>query len=247
MKSEPSSGITAFNCPNCGAAADPDSTQCPYCRSSLSVRICAACFGAVSIGMRHCPHCGAAMKSAAKTVAQELQCPRCECLLMARTIGSHSIFGCDQCGGLWLDKTSFQDICNREEEQEAVIGYALPPLPQTPPNKARRTYIPCPECKKLMNHKNFAGSSGVVLDWCREHGSWFDRQELHRIVQFIRSGGMRQAREREKEQMKAQEASLRMEQMRQAAWSHRMGVDPNSCNSRQSGDLFLKFLRRMFS
>ena len=60
----------------------------------------------------------------------------------------------------------------------------------------------CPECGKLMNRKNFSGCSGVVLDWCREHGSWFDRNELQQIVAFIRNGGLHKARELEQLQIK---------------------------------------------
>jgi len=32
------------------------------------------------------------------------------------------------------------------------------------------------------------------VDVCREHGTWFDKDELRRIVEFIRAGGLEQAR-----------------------------------------------------
>jgi Zn-finger nucleic acid-binding protein len=41
------------------------------------------------------------------------------------------------------------------------------------------------------------GCSGIVLDWCREHGTWLDRGELQKIITFIKNGGLRKARERE--------------------------------------------------
>jgi Zn-finger nucleic acid-binding protein len=68
-----------------------------------------------------------------------------------------------------------------------------------------------------MNAKNFSGCSGVVLDWCREHGSWFDKSELQKIIAFIKSGGLRKARERERENLKDQEERLRMQQFETAA------------------------------
>jgi Zn-finger nucleic acid-binding protein len=49
-----------------------------------------------------------------------------------------------------------------------------------------------------MNRINFARCSGVVVDVCRGHGTWFDREELSRIVEFIRGGGLDAARAREK-------------------------------------------------
>ena len=251
MKKPGRSTISAFNCPNCGAAASGDSTRCPYCLSALAVKICAACYGAVSVTMKHCPHCGAEMTNTGGVPAPELRCPRCACPLEARAVGAHTLHACGRCGGMWVDRISFQDICSREEEQEAVLGYA-PPEPvvtegiEGVKGGKPRVYIPCPVCGKLMNHKNFATSSGVVLDWCRDHGSWFDRQELHRIVSFIRGGGMRRARELQKERLKAQEAELRMRQAQSAALSRRLGTDSTGLDQGPSADLLLKFLTRMF-
>ncbi|HSH16363.1 MAG TPA: hypothetical protein VLD18_10040 [Verrucomicrobiae bacterium] len=48
-----------------------------------------------------------------------------------------------------------------------------------------------------MHRLNFAQCSGVIVDVCRPHGTWFDLNELHRIVQFIRSGGLTRSRKRE--------------------------------------------------
>jgi Zn-finger nucleic acid-binding protein len=59
-------------------------------------------------------------------------------------------------------------------------------------------YLPCPVCKNLMNRVNFANFSNVIVDVCREHGTWFDRDELRRIVEFIRDGGLDKARARAK-------------------------------------------------
>ena len=238
--------ITAFNCPNCGAAATPDSTLCPYCKSALSVKICTSCYGAVSIGMKHCPRCGAEVANSQATTAESLLCPRCECDLDKCAVGKHILHSCNQCGGLWVGKNSFQDICTQEEEQEAVLGYEPPESPQSTARKPRRAYIPCPECKKLMNHKNFAHSSGIILDWCRDHGSWFDRHELHRIVAFIRNGGMRKAREWEKSQLKAQEDRLRMQEFQLRTLSNRLGSNLGGMETVQKEDPILKFFGKMF-
>ena len=180
------------------------------------------------------------------TIAPELSCPRCVCPLEARAVGSHTLHTCGGCGGLWVDRDSFQDICSREEEQEAVLGYTLPDSATGVEGKPPRTYSPCPVCGKLMNHKQFASSSGVVLDWCREHGSWFDRQELHRVASFIRGGGLRRARELEKERLKAQESDLRMRKAQSAALSLRLGTDSSGLDEGRSSDILVKFLTRMF-
>jgi Zn-finger nucleic acid-binding protein len=238
--------ITAFNCPNCGAASKPDSVLCSYCGSALSVKICAGCFGAVSIGMKHCPHCGAEVAEEQPSGQDSLKCPRCENPLAKILVGNHSIHGCTQCGGLWVKKDIFQDICTREESQEAVLGYSTPAPPAQDVKKVQRVYIPCPECGKLMNIKNFAGCSGVILDWCSKHGSWFDRQELHRIVTFIRGGGMRKARAREQSQLQEEKERLRTQEFQMAALGRRPDADFGGIESQSVSDPVMQFLNRMF-
>ncbi|MBC7853201.1 MAG: tetratricopeptide repeat protein, partial [Pirellulaceae bacterium] len=39
-------------------------------------------------------------------------------------------------------------------------------------------YLACPACHQRMNRKNFGGTSGIIADLCREHGTWFNRGEL---------------------------------------------------------------------
>jgi Zn-finger nucleic acid-binding protein len=163
-------------------------------------------------------------------------------------MGQNSLNSCTQCGGLWVSKSVFQAICTRQEEQEAVLGFepVCLQVPAVQEQKTQRTYIPCPECGKLMNRKNFSGS-GIVLDWCRDHGSWFDRGELQRIVQFIRDGGLKKAREREQLKLKEEEERLRIQEFASAA--HERWMDPGMSVGLKhglTGELFTDFLAKMF-
>ncbi len=207
--------VSAYNCPNCGASVSPDSpSSCAYCGSAITVRVCPSCFGAIAVGMRNCPSCGAEVLETSPGSISALQCPRCETQLGSGHAGNNALHECTRCGGLWLDKNTFQEICIREEAQEAVLGYQMRSTAVVPDivSKPRRAYIPCPECKKLMNTKNFSGCSGIVLDGCREHGNWFDRGELQKIITFIKNGGLRKARERELEEL--QERRLGIEALK---------------------------------
>jgi Zn-finger nucleic acid-binding protein len=72
-------------------------------------------------------------------------------------------------------------------------------------------YRQCPQCAVVMNRTNFAQVSGVVLDVCKPHGIWFDRNELRRVLEFVASGGLEKSRRRqidELEEKKRQLASL---------------------------------------
>ena len=74
-------------------------------------------------------------------------------------------------------------------------------------------YVPCPQCGQLMNRINFARCSGIVVDVCKGHGTWFDRDELREIVEFIRGGGLDLSRQKEKRELEFEREQLRLEQM----------------------------------
>jgi Zn-finger nucleic acid-binding protein len=199
--------------------------------------------------MRHCPHCGAEVEDTGSEETASLKCPRCEIGLRPVAAGKQSLNVCDRCGGFWVDKSTFQDICTKQEDQEAVLGFQLePPAPPgAREQKTRRAYIPCPQCGKLMNQKNFSDCSGVILDWCRDHGSWFDKGELQRIVTFIRSGGLRKAREREESRLQERESSLRTQELEVALRNSR--IDPGfggAMNTPENDDSLLQLFSRMF-
>ncbi|MEK6333541.1 MAG: zf-TFIIB domain-containing protein [Acidobacteriota bacterium] len=205
-----------LNCPNCGAAISSDAPQCRYCESKLATIACPSCFAMMFIGSRHCPKCGAA--AALPTAAQlsVLKCPRCRIDLSAITIGDSAMRECERCGGLWIEVAAFTEICADREQQSAVLGAALPaPVRKLPPSadSEKISYAPCPQCAQLMNRVNFARCSGVIVDVCRGHGTWFDRDELSGIVQFIRDGGFDLARRKEKQEIESERQQLRTEQM----------------------------------
>ena len=76
-----------------------------------------------------------------------------------------------------------------------------------------------------MNRINFARCSGVIVDVCKGHGTWFDRDELRAIVEFVRGGGLELSRDREKRELEYEREQLRTEQYAAAAnRMNRVGV-----------------------
>lgn len=59
-----------------------------------------------------------------------------------------------------------------------------------------------------MNRMNFARCSGVIVDVCKKHGTWFDRDELSHIVEFIRDGGLEASRARDKAEIREERRRL---------------------------------------
>ena len=230
-----------YNCPNCGAAAAPESVRCAYCHSTLATRVCPSCFGAIFIGMRHCPWCGARGSGSKTTPESVLKCPRCAVDMARVELGGRKARECEQCGGIWLDKDTLQEIYTHHEDQEAVMGAEITQIRREEAPKTERVYIPCPECGKLMNRNNFAGCSGVIIDWCKAHGSWFDSTELKQIVLFIRDGGLKKARTRAQARLEEEKAHLREEKLHLSRLSRLAGDSPQFA-SKEDADPLLHLL-----
>ena len=136
----------------------------------------------------------------------------------AALIGGTSLRECPKCEGIWADAASFQLICADREKQAAVLGMAKPISEDEDGGIEKNIrYVPCPVCKKLMNRVNFAHCSHVIVDVCSQHGTWFDKDELRRIVEFIRGGGLEAARAREIADLETQRRQLKSAQM-PGAW-----------------------------
>jgi Zn-finger nucleic acid-binding protein len=153
-------------------------------------------------GSKFCPHCGAAAEKPVE-VGSALDCPVCRVRMKLILLKQTPLQECQQCFGIWVDATSFERICADRERQADVLAQS-PAQQQEFADALKRhivpqtvRYRPCPKCGQLMNRFNFGHTSGVVIDQCKGHGIWFDKDELRRIVEFVRAGGLGIARQRE--------------------------------------------------
>jgi Zn-finger nucleic acid-binding protein len=214
----------ALNCPNCGAAVASDRVQCEFCKSRLKTVACPSCLGVMFLGSEFCGRCGErAVKAEILTEDNPGNCPRCKTDLQALKIGETSVRECLSCSGFWASAKAFETLCADKEQQSAVINYAGSKSHDSR-SLAAISYVPCPDCKQLMNRSNFARSSGVIIDLCKEHGVWFDSDELPKIIEFIDKGGLTRSREKEKIELQDERARLRDEQHRLAMTESRSGI-----------------------
>jgi Zn-finger nucleic acid-binding protein len=140
-------------------------------------------------------------------------CPRCRVAMEAVVVGKTGLRECSKCEGLWLDATSFQEICEDRDKQAAVLGIASSKGPGEFNDWENVHYLPCPVCNGLMNRVQFAKCSHVIVDVCKAHGTWFDKDELRRIVEFIRAGGMVKAREMEIDELEHKRSEAKAAEM----------------------------------
>jgi Zn-finger nucleic acid-binding protein len=205
-----------LQCAACGAPCAPDDSACSYCLAVLAVVACPQCFGRVFPGAEHCAHCGAELLAGARpdpALVPVRPCPRCavRAELAPRLIADTLLDECHRCGGVWVECKVFESLVKNRDQQARLEAAAAPEITleeRQPPSSARapaspspRAYIPCPDCRQLMNRKNFGNISGVLVDVCKPHGVWFDSGELGRIIRFVMRGGLLEARHREVEEL----------------------------------------------
>ena len=156
---------------------------------------CPSCFDIMFKGAKFCSSCGAKVSRTDLSEEVPCACPRCRVVMKPIAIGHTSLRECSKCEGSWVDNDMLQRICADRERQAAVLGMAhvVTDLGNRPIEKVR--YLPCPVCLQLMHRVNFAKCSHVIIDVCKQHGTWLDKDELRRIVEFIQAGGMDKVRE----------------------------------------------------
>jgi Zn-finger nucleic acid-binding protein len=201
--------IGTLNCPSCGALVSKDATQCQYCHALLRTVACPQCMGMMFAGTKFCPYCGARAEAVAQGTITKRACPRCQAPLQDVKVANTPLEECTRCGGLWVDVSSFDHICSDTEAQTAATGLQLPP--PTAVETAVR-YLKCPQCNALMNRMNYAGRSGIVINICRPHGIWLDRDEMRLIIEFIRAGGLDKARKLETDELETARKRLENQQ-----------------------------------
>jgi len=196
-----------LHCSSCGAAVSSASPVCQHCGARLATIACPTCFQMMFRGAKFCPHCGAAAV-VWESVSGDFLCPGCEQPLLRGKLDRFTLHECEKCFGLWVDKDTVEHICREAEEEAVAPSVVAPPATALNVPLPKVRYVRCPQCRQLMHRVNFAQTSGVVVDVCRDHGTWFDANELHRIVQFIRAGGLDRSRERQKAELAAERRRL---------------------------------------
>ncbi|MBK8995740.1 MAG: zf-TFIIB domain-containing protein [Myxococcales bacterium] len=107
------------------------------------------------------------------------QCPRCRGVLWGRALPAGAGHACGNCGGVWLDHAAAtrmtQVLCSE------TLGHANAGARTAQPVDTRAG-IACPACGSALE-RTTVGQTGVEIDYCSAHGTWFDRDELGRVAQ----------------------------------------------------------------
>lgn len=226
---EPTTTAGQLTCPGCGANVPPTAHGCDFCGAVLKVKACPRCFAQLFHLAKHCNQCGAKVDRPAEVAengeARRRPCPRCEPAptLEARLVGDVLLDECPGCHGVFLDTSAVERVVRerRGASATALAGMVEGPeraeLSASTAARRGKLYIKCPDCDQVLNRVNFGRRSGIIVDVCRYHGTWFDAGELPRIVDFVMKGGLEESERREIEKMREEARRARADAARQQA------------------------------
>ena len=181
-------------CSSCGATRNEGEPACRWCGSEFTLderdlnTVCPQCLTRIGDRARHCHACGVAVAPQPIGAADpDRPCPICpgKPALRNRALASDlALLECARCGGLWLTPGPLRTLVARVSTGAGQAAALLGPLAgtdhaaRTPPPAGGPLYRACVVCAERMNRTRFAGRTPVVVDYCREHGVWFDPDEL---------------------------------------------------------------------
>jgi Zn-finger nucleic acid-binding protein len=148
------------------AALVPALMPCPDC-------------GTLSPNGQRCAACQAGHVAAS---AHDVQCPQCTRPLAFNEDGLNC---CGTCGGVFLSR---EELTRLEDAPSVHVSGGATRLPLT---VSSVRYVRCPSCNEPMNRVNYGPKSGLIVDVCKLHGTWFDGGELERALLFLAEGGTR--------------------------------------------------------
>lgn len=182
-----------IECPSCLSPIAADVRRCGHCDVLLERMRCRGCYALTPPGERACRRCGTSQAFDRDSEADDAPCPRCRKPLAREPTGG--LRSCDTCGGVLVDHATLAALVREVEANPA----GRPSLEARRSGSGRMVldevrYLPCPDCATSMNRRNFGRTSGVIVDVCMVHGTWFDAGELTRTVSFVAGGGLARAR-----------------------------------------------------
>lgn len=191
-ESRPAGG--KVECPGCSAKLEDSLRACPTCGTPIATVRCGACFQMNPPESSFCSGCARELGLEPLGEPDVYACPDCKLPFQMFRGGPGTLRDCERCGGQFVEHALLKDLL----EQREVYGRVAPrPPPRHNPLSTPLRYVACPLCKEIMSRKNFGRSSGVIVDVCGKHGTWFDRGELPRVLEFVEAGGLELARLRE--------------------------------------------------
>lgn len=234
--------VVMLHCANCGGALEKGQADCSFCGAAVdfsSARLtayCTECCTTSKEGAQFCSGCGAPLTARmdAPEDADEL-CPRCRVPMRRRAFGAHKPLECPMCLGIFVEIDAFDVLIRKQEQRIGKVSTERGEPRQSLVRETKITYINCPVCAAMMNRQNYGRISGVIVDYCPQHGYWLDEGELEKIAAWVATGGLDKKRQVDMREQQAAERHRR-EMAASAAEPHDMGIGASLGSARFGGD-----------
>lgn len=143
------------------------------------------------------------MRALGPSLVAEARCPRGHGSLTHLELAGGHFHVCASCAGIFVENGTVNAAFDGGPLTSALIERAtkLDAERTVQVDGTRVTYLSCPACAMSMARRNFERVSGIMVDACAKHGTWFDGGEVVRVSAFLGSGGLDK-----KERFEAREA-----------------------------------------
>jgi Zn-finger nucleic acid-binding protein len=240
-------------CSSCSAPRNKGATSCGHCGADYTLHerdlhtVCPSCMTRLSDRARYCHNCATPIvPQGSAGQPTKTGCPACGLRqkMNGRALGDPpvSVLECPRCAGIWLSQDGFRTVADRARDESVadpamLIGESAATSDTQSASRPASFYRQCPECRSMMNRRNFGERSGVVVDTCKEHGMWFDAQELSTVLRWIRQGGEDRAKKRRQSETRHAERQERFKIERPTTADERGGASLGSTSNGLSGFL----------
>lgn len=120
-----------------------------------------------------------------------LFCPKCKQPLIVAFDRDIEVDTCEKCKGIWVDYVGEKQLLHIKLEVFSIDELKRLRKLYKPLGRIETSgYVPCPVCRELMYRRNWGSYSGVIVDKCSEHGTWYDEGELEKIREYVSLGGI---------------------------------------------------------
>jgi Zn-finger nucleic acid-binding protein len=115
-------------------------------------------------------------------------CPRCAKPLHEGETHEQTAEICSGCGGIFVKHDALRTMIDAAHDTSTEGENTIAKRRAALERDVR--YLECPRCDQRMERMNFGQRSGIVVDVCKMHGTWFDASELDGVLEFVRRGGL---------------------------------------------------------
>ena len=160
--------------------------------------LCVGCGNEIQDPER-CPICEAGRAPPKKRDKDLCECPRCGEVLEQQDWEGTSALTCPSCHGTFFPERGLEMVLNKLRatcdpvDMDSVLKEFKGRFTRELPTAVR--YKTCPVCLTVMMRKNYATVSGVIVDYCGDHGIWVDEHAFAELADFICRGGDMVARQ----------------------------------------------------